>query len=149
MTKKLDREDFITFEEIFYDPNKKIKRQQKWDDKPGAYEQSIPREPNRRDKREGEELEESKLKGIFGDPNRQLILQFPEELNQKKLCESMVSSYPDDFYMYENYLIFLNYLFRFGDVESHLEQFDDNLKNKVLDSYRKNIPKKDLMSFME
>ena len=137
MTKKLDREDFITFEEIFYDPNKKINfgRQQ--------------REPNRRDKREGEELEESKLKGIFGDPNRQLILQFPEELNQKKLCESMVSSYPDDFYMYENYLIFLNYLFRFGDVESHLEQFDDDLKNKVLDFYRKNIPKTDLLSFME
>ena len=149
MTKKLDREDFITFEKIFYDPNKKIKRQQKWNDEPTAYEQSIPREPNRRDKREGEELEESKLKGIFGDPNRQLILQFPEELNQKKLCESMVSDYPDDFYMYENYLIFLNYLFRFGDVESHLEQFDDDLKNKVLDFYRKNIPKTDLLSFME
>ena len=47
----------------------------------------------------------------------------------------MVSDYPDDFYMYENYL------FRFGDVESHLEQFDDDLKNKVLDFYRKNIPK--------
>jgi len=137
MTKKLDREDFITFEEIFYDPNKKINfgRQQ--------------REPNRRDKREGEELEESKLKGIFGDPNRQLILQFPEELNQKKLCESMVSNYPDDFYMYENYLIFLNYLFRFGDAESHLEQFDDDLKNKILDFYRKNIPKTDLSAFME
>ena len=137
MTKKLDRGDFLTFEKIFYDPNKKINfgRQQ--------------REPNRRDKREGEELEESKLKGIFGDPNRQLILQFPEELNQKKLCESMVSDYPDDFYMYENYLIFLNYLFRFGDTESHLEQFDDDLKNKVLDSYRKNIPKSNLMSFME
>ena len=149
MTKKLDREDFITFEKIFYDPNKKIKRQQKWNDKPGADEQSIPRSPNRRDKREGEELEESKLKGIFGDPNRQLILQFPEELNQKKLCESMVSDYPDDFYLYENYLIFLNYLFRFGDSDSHLEQFDDDLKNKVLDSYRKNIPKSNLMSFME
>ena len=137
MTKKLDRGDFLTFEKIFYDPNKKINfgRQQ--------------REPNRRDKREGEELEESKLKGIFGDPNRQLILQFPEELNQKKLCESMVSDYPDDFYMYENYLIFLNYLFRFGDSDSHLEQFDDDLKNKVLDFYRKNIPKKNLMSFME
>ena len=137
MTKKLDRGDFLTFEKIFYDPNKKINfgRQQ--------------REPNRRDKREGEELEESKLKGIFGDPNRQLILQFPEELNQKKLCESMVSDYPDDFYLYENYLIFLNYLFRFGDVESHLEQFDDDLKNKVLDFYRKNIPKTDLLSFME
>ena len=129
MTKKLDRGDFLTFEKIFYDPNKKINfgRQQ--------------REPNRRDKREGEELEESKLKGIFGDPNRQLILQFPEELNQKKLCESMVSDYPDDFYLYENYLIFLNYLFRFGDSDLHLEQFDDDLKNKVLDSYRKNIPK--------
>ena len=63
----------------------------------------------------------------------------------------MVSDYPDDFYMYENYLIFLNYLFRFGDVESHLEQFDDDLKNKVLDFYRKNIPKyiPDLLSFME
>ena len=137
MTKKLDRGDFLTFEKIFYDPNKKINlgRQQ--------------REPNRRDKREGEELEESKLKGIFGDPNRQLILQFPEELNQKKLCESMVSDYPDDFYLYENYLIFLNYLFRFGDSDLHLEQFDDDLKNKVLDSYRKNIPKSNLMSFME
>lgn len=141
MTKKLDREDFLTFEEIFYDPNKKIKRQWKWEESLESYEQSIPRSPNRRDKREGEELEESKLKGIFGDPNRQLILQFPEQLNQKKLCESMVSNYPDDFYLYENYLIFLNYLFRFGDVESHLEQFDDNLKNKVLDFYRKNIPK--------
>lgn len=51
--------------------------------------------------------------------------------------------------LYENYLIFLNYLFRFGDVESHLEQFDDDLKNKVLDFYRKNIPKTDLLSFME
>ena len=141
MTEKLDREDFLTFEEIFYDPNKKIKRQWKWEESLESYEQSIPRSPNRRDKREGEELEESKLKGIFGDPNRQLILQFPEQLNQKKLCESMVSNYPDDFYLYENYLIFLNYLFRFGDVESHLEQFDDNLKNKVLDFYRKNIPK--------
>ena len=136
MTKKLDRGDFLTFEKIFYDPNKKINfgRQQ--------------REPNRRDKREGEELEESKLKGIFGDPNRQIV-QFQAEINQKKLCESMVSNYPDDFYMYENYLIFLNYLFRFGDAESHLEQFDDDLKNKVLDSYRKNIPKSNLMSFME
>ena len=138
MTKKLDREDFLTFEEIFYDPNrsKKIKRRRSYARKRGG-------------KREGEELEESKLKGIFGDPNRQLILQFPEELNQKKLCESMVSNYPDDFYMYENYLIFLNYLFRFGDVESHLEQFDDDLKNKVLDFYRKNIPKSNLLSFME
>ena len=137
MTKKLDREDFLTFEGIFYDPNnfKKIKRRRSYARKRGG-------------KREGEELEESKLKGIFGDPNRQLILQFPEELNQKKLCESMVSNYPDDFYMYENYLIFLNYLFRFGDVESHLEQFDDDLKNKVLDFYRKNIPKTDLLSFM-
>ena len=136
MTKKLDRGDFLTFEKIFYDPNKKINfgRQQ--------------REPNRRDKREGEELEESKLKGIFGDPNRQIV-QFQSEINQKKLCESMVSSYPDDFYMYENYLIFLNYLFRFGDSDLHLEQFDDDLKNKVLDSYRKNIPKSNLMSFME
>tara|TARA_B100001750_G_scaffold204540_1_gene181036 strand:- start:6 stop:191 length:186 start_codon:yes stop_codon:yes gene_type:complete len=61
----------------------------------------------------------------------------------------MVSNYPDDFYMYENYLVFLNYLFRFGDVESYLEQFDDDLKNKVLDFYRKNIPKMDLLSFME
>ena len=132
MTKKLDREDFLTFEEIFYDPNnfKKIKRRRSYARKRGG-------------KREGKELEESKLKGIFGDPNRQLILQFPEELNQKKLCESMVSNYPDDFYMYENYLI------RFGDVESHLEQFDDDLKNKVLDFYRKNIPKTDLLSFME
>ena len=149
MTKKLDRGDFLTFEKIFYDPNKKIERQQKWNDKPRANEQSIPRSPNRRDKREGEELEESKLKGIFGDPNRQLILQFPEELNQKKLCESMVSNYPDDFYMYENYLIFLNYLFRFGDANLHLEQFDDDLKNKVLDFYRENIPKSNLLSFME
>ena len=136
MTKNLDRGDFLTFEKIFYDPNKKINfgRQQ--------------REPNRRDKREGEELEESKLKGIFGDPNRQIV-QFQSELNQKKMCESMVSDYPDDFYMYENYLIFLNYLFRFGDSDLHLEQFDDDLKNKVLDSYRKNIPKSNLMSFME
>ena len=61
----------------------------------------------------------------------------------------MVNDYPDDFYMYENYLIFLNYLFRFGDANLHLEQFDDDLKNKVLDFYRKNIPKTDLMSFME
>jgi len=137
MTKKLDREDFLTFEEIFYDPDnfKKIKRRRSYARKRG-------------EKREGEELEESKLKGIFGDPNRQIV-QFQVEINQKKLCESMVSDYPDDFYMYENYLIFLNYLFRFGDVESHLEQFDDDLKNQVLDFYRKNIPKVDLLSFME
>jgi len=82
MTKKLDHEDFLTFEEIFYDPNrfKKIKRRRSYARKRGG-------------KREGEELEESKLKGIFGDPNRQIV-QFQ--------CESMVSNYPDDFYMYEN-----------------------------------------------
>ena len=123
MTKKLDHEDFLTFEEIFYDPDnfKKIKRRRSYARKRGG-------------KREGEELEESKLKGIFGDPNRQIV-QFQAEINQKKLCESMVSDYPDDFYMYENYL------FRFGDANLHLEQFDDDLKNKVLDFYRKNIPK--------
>ena len=137
MTKKLDHEDFLTFEEIFYDPNnfKKIKRRRSYARKRGG-------------KREGEELEESKLKGIFGDPNRPIV-QFQAEINQTKLCESMVSNYPEDCYMYENYLIFLNYLFRFGDVESHLEQFDDDLKNKVLDFYRKNIPKSNLLSFME
>ena len=72
MTKKLDREDFLTFEEIFYDPNnfKKIKRRRSYARKRGG-------------KREGEELEESKLKGIFGDPNRQIV-QFQSEINQKK-----------------------------------------------------------------
>ena len=55
----------------------------------------------------------------------------------------MVSNYPDDFYMYENYLVFLNYLFRFGDVESHLEQFDDDLKIRswisIVKIYQKRI----------
>tara|TARA_B100001750_G_scaffold204540_1_gene181037 strand:- start:291 stop:416 length:126 start_codon:yes stop_codon:yes gene_type:complete len=37
MTKKLDREDFLAFEEIFYDPNnfKKIKRRRSYARKRG------------------------------------------------------------------------------------------------------------------
>ena len=96
-------------------------------------------------------LSPKQKKERLDEENRQLKKVFGGDMisNYRKLCESMVSDYPDDFYMYEEYLVYIHYLFLFEDVSSYLEQFDDDLKNKVLDFYRKNIPKMDLLSFME
>ena len=88
-------------------------------------------------------LSPNQKKKRLDEENRQLKKVFGGDMisSYRKLCESLVSDYPDDFYMYEEYLVYIHYLFLFEDVSSYLEQFDDDLKNKVLDFYRKNIPK--------
>ena len=86
---------------------------------------------------------------------------YRENHPERKMCESMINDYPDDFYMYENYIIFLKWLHRNpypsseGGIEKeiqydenfkviyaagkhldpHLDQFDDDLKDEILAYY--------------
>ena len=158
--KNLDREDItITFKSIFgwasenyYERHPTTKERRKfplqWDKEAGGLytdpkllEPKIkPLSANQKKKRLEEEKE--RLKTIFGK-ERWSVGSYQEE------CKAMVNDYPDDFYMYEEYLVFIHYLFLFEDVYSYLDQFDEELKAKILDSYRKHIPRGDLLSFME
>ena len=129
----------------------------------------IPHLPSERQRRYGFQDEGYRFEYHFNLRNKKVHPSHPyyreEDYPERKMCESMVNDYPDDFYMYENYLIFLKWLHRNpyqsneGGVEKeiqydenfrviygpgkhldqHLDQFDDDLKEKILDYYHKHI----------
>ena len=67
MTKKLDHPDFLTFEWMFYDPNEKIQNKPRWDVNAGVPmpPKNKERSPNRHERKEGFEGEESRFKRCF------------------------------------------------------------------------------------
>ena len=97
----------------------------------------IPHLPSERQRRYGFQDEGYRFEYHFNLRNKKVHPSHPyyreEDYPERKMCESMVNDYPDDFYMYENYLIFLKWLHRNpyqsneGGVEKEI-QYDENFR---------------------
>ena len=75
------------------------------------------------------------------EQNERIDHYFASKYNiERRMCELMVSAYPDDFYMYENYLIYIYWLHCFGNeaavLDAHLGEFSDSLKGKIMYYYK-------------
>ena len=101
----------------------------------------IPQLPAEYRRRLGWEEQDARFGYYFGGPEDKNIATYKADSPERKMCELMVSGYPDDFYMYENFLILLKWFhrqYRFGNeasLKSHCGQFDDDLNDKIFYYY--------------
>ena len=101
----------------------------------------IPQLPAKYRRHLGWEAQDARFGYYFGGPEDKGIVAYKGDSPERKMCELMVSGYPDDFYMHENFLILLHWFhrqYRFGNrasLRSHCGQFDDDLNDKIFYYY--------------
>ena len=99
----------------------------------------IPQLPAKYRRRLGWEEQRNRFGYYFGGSgDKDNPSYYKADNPERKMCELMVSGYSDDFYMYENYLILLKWFHFFGNeasLSSHLGQFGDGLKDKIMYYY--------------